>query len=147
VAQMGRTANQGGLRRSLLKNGDGGGDLSRPGLLRCRGGGPREAAEDAGLPVLLGGRSAQTKGSTGARGGMACRGRGGKGEKGGWGRLIAQGRIKEGGGLTARPRMEEESVGGHGAQQGARPAEAVAGRGKGGSWAGPERNSVDFDLQ
>jgi hypothetical protein len=43
--------------------------------------------------------------------------------------------------------MEEESVGGHGAQQGARPAEAVAGRGKGGSWAGPERNSVDFDLQ
>jgi hypothetical protein len=42
-----------------------GDDLSRPGLLRCRGGGPQEAAEDEGLPVLLGDRSARTKGSTG----------------------------------------------------------------------------------
>jgi hypothetical protein len=49
----------------LAKNGDGGGDLSRPGLLRCRGGGPREVAEDEGLPVLLGDRSVRTKGSTG----------------------------------------------------------------------------------
>jgi hypothetical protein len=42
-----------------------GGDLSRPDFLRCRGGGPREVAEDEGLPVLLGDRSVQTKGSTG----------------------------------------------------------------------------------
>jgi hypothetical protein len=42
-----------------------GGDLSRPGFLRCRGGGPREVAEDEGLPVLLGDRSVRTKGSTG----------------------------------------------------------------------------------
>jgi hypothetical protein len=51
------------------------GDLSRSGLLWCRGGGPREAVEDEGLPVLLGDRSARTKGSTGARGGVARRGR------------------------------------------------------------------------
>jgi hypothetical protein len=55
----------------LVKNGDGGGDLSRPGLLWCRGGGPWEAVEDEGLLVLLGGRSAQTKGSTGARSDVA----------------------------------------------------------------------------
>jgi hypothetical protein len=48
----------------LAKN-DGGGNLSWPGLLRYRGGGPREAAEDEGLPVLLGGQSVRTKGSTG----------------------------------------------------------------------------------
>jgi hypothetical protein len=39
----------------LAKNGDGGGDLSRAGLLRCQGGGPRMVAEDEGLSVLLGG--------------------------------------------------------------------------------------------
>jgi hypothetical protein len=65
----------------LAKN-DGGGNLSWPGLLRCRGGGPREAAEDEGLPVLLGGQSARTKGSTGECCGVARRGKGGKGEGG-----------------------------------------------------------------
>jgi hypothetical protein len=39
------------------------GDLSWPGLLRCWGGGPREAAEDEGLPVLLGDQSERTKGA------------------------------------------------------------------------------------
>jgi hypothetical protein len=81
----GTNSEPGRLEAELAKNGDGGGDLSWPGLLRCRGGGPREAAENKGQPVLLGGRSTQTKGSTGARGGLAHRGRGGKGEKGRWG--------------------------------------------------------------
>jgi hypothetical protein len=67
----------------LAKNGDGGGDLSHPGLLRCQGGGPWEAAEDEGMPVLLGGRSVWMKGSTGVHNGVVCKGRGGKGEKGG----------------------------------------------------------------
>jgi hypothetical protein len=40
-----------------------GGDLSWPGLLRCWGGGPREAAEDEGLPVLLGDQSERTNGA------------------------------------------------------------------------------------
>jgi hypothetical protein len=70
-------------KAELAKNGDGDSDLSQPGFLWCLGGGPREAAEDKGLLVLLGGRSARTKGSTGAHGGVARRGRGGKGEKGG----------------------------------------------------------------
>jgi hypothetical protein len=39
------------------KCGGGDDDLSRFGLLRCQGGGSLEAAEDEGLPVLLGGRS------------------------------------------------------------------------------------------
>jgi hypothetical protein len=97
----------------LAKNGDGGGDLSRPGLLRCRGGGPREAGEDEGLPVLLGYRSGRTKGSTRARGGVAHRGRGGKGEGGV--RLSAQERRKEKGwSPVAWHRVEEENVGGGG---------------------------------
>jgi hypothetical protein len=45
-------------RRSPQKGECGGGcdDLSRFRLLWCRGGGPLEAAEDEGLPVLLSGR-------------------------------------------------------------------------------------------
>jgi hypothetical protein len=77
----------------LAKNRDGGGDLSQPGLLRCRGRGPREAAEDEGLPVLLGDWSVRTKGSTGACGGVAHRGRGGEGERGG--SDLAHGEVQE----------------------------------------------------
>jgi hypothetical protein len=49
----------------LAKKGVGGGDLSWLGLLRCRGGGPREAVEDEAL------RSVWMKGSMGARGSVA----------------------------------------------------------------------------
>jgi hypothetical protein len=87
------------------------GDVSLPVLLRCQGGGPQEPTEDEGLPVLLGDRSAWTKGSTGVRGGVARRGRGVKGEKG------------EGFG-----RVEESWGGGAGDQQGARSMEVVADR-------------------
>jgi hypothetical protein len=92
-----------------------------------------------------------------------------KGKRGSGGQLSARGRRKEGG-PTARCRVEEESVGGPSVRQGAWPAGVVAGqasamqsrraggarelrvrawagRGKGGSWAEPERNSVNFDLK
>jgi hypothetical protein len=78
-----------------------GGDLSWHGLLRCRGGGPREAAEDEGLLVLLGDRSAWTKGSTGAHNGVARRGRGVNGEKGEeFGSTHGKGEKKRAGGFS-----------------------------------------------
>jgi hypothetical protein len=111
----------------LAKNGDGGGDLNRPGLLRCRGGGPREAAEDEGLPVLLGYRSGRTKGSTRARGGVAHRGRGGKGEGGRSAQCTGKEKRKGVGSGGLAPRGGERG-GGAGSRQGTWPAEAVAGR-------------------
>jgi hypothetical protein len=109
----------------LVKNGDGGGDLSRPGLLRCRGGGPREAVEDEGLLVLLGGRSVRTKGSTGARSDVAHRGRGGKEERGGV--SSARGEGEKMVGPVTRRHVEEESVGGGGWQ----PERCATGGGSG----------------
>jgi hypothetical protein len=102
-----------------------GGDLSRLGLLRCRGGGPQGAAEDEGLSVLLGDRSMRRKGSTGACGGVAHRAEEEKGKGGVW--LSARGRRKErGGGGPAAWRHMEECVGGHGGRQGTRSADVVA---------------------
>jgi hypothetical protein len=62
----------------------------------------------------------------GKHGGVARQGRGGKGEKG-VGLAQRAGKEKKGG-PTAQRHVEEESVGGPGGRQGARPAEAVAGR-------------------
>jgi hypothetical protein len=76
-----------------------GGDLSRLGLLRCRGGGPQGAAEDEGLSVLLGDRSMRRKGSTGACGGVAHRAEEEKG-KGGSGLAHGEGEKKGGGGSS-----------------------------------------------
>jgi hypothetical protein len=121
------------------------------------------------MSVLLGGQSARTKRSTGARGGVARRGRGRKGEKGG-GVGSVRGEGEKRGGLVAQRRLEEESMGGPSGQQGTQLVEVLAGRasatssrgaggacgprvrvwagrGKGWSWAGPKRNIVDFDLK
>jgi hypothetical protein len=82
--------------------------------------------------------------------------------KGGWGLVHGAGRRKKDD-PTARCRVEEESVGGRwsarravgegGGRSGTCRVKqgsgwhAWAGRGKGGSWAGPERNNVDSDLK
>jgi hypothetical protein len=68
----------------LAKKGVGGGDLSRLGLLRCRGGGPREAVEDEALPV---GVDEGKHGRTWQCGTLKQRMKRGKG---GWGRGSAQ---------------------------------------------------------
>jgi hypothetical protein len=73
--------------------------------------------------MLLGGWSARMKGSMGAWHVKAEEEKG----KRGWGSAQRAGKEKKGG-PTAQRHVEEESVGGPGGRQGARPAEAVAGR-------------------
>jgi hypothetical protein len=108
----------------LAKNGDGGGDLSRPGLLRCWGGGPREAVTTKG---------SRCSWATGRRGQREAQGRAvvwhaeAEEEKGKRGvQLNARERRKEkgGGGLAAWRRVEKESLGGW-------PARRAAGGGGG----------------
>jgi hypothetical protein len=110
----------------LAKNGDDGDDLSQPGLLRCWGGGPQEAAEDEGLPVLLGDQSVRTKGKhRGVRRRGTSRQKEEKGKGGGVGSAHVEGEKKGGyGGLTS---CGGERVGGGGW----RPARRAAGRGGG----------------
>jgi hypothetical protein len=112
----------------LAKNGDDGGNLSWPGFLWCRGGGPREVAKDEGLPVLLGACSARTKGSTGACVAWHAEANEEKWKRG-WVSPQHAGKDKRGvgGRPAARCRVAEESVGGPDGWQGARPAEVVAG--------------------